>query len=191
MKKSLLVMAAVAVLAACASHQGVPGPQLTFANFQPVMLNVQSAAVDEQYLQPNDPQDVSSQFVVAPSEAVKRYAARRYQATGTGTGLFTLVLEDARIHMRQINQDNKVLNWSGVGKEDEYHLYLQLKVVTTPDGMQGRSTTTIKMDRTLVMPSSVTLADREMRQVQFLEKLMADVDVKITDALDATPSIRQ
>lgn len=191
MKKSLLAVAAIAVLASCASHQGMPAPQMTFSNYQTVMLNVQSAAVDEQYLQPNDPQDVSGQFVIAPSEAVKRYAAKRYQAAGSGTGLFTLVIEDARVHMRQLNQDNKVLSWSGVGKEDEYHLYLQLKVVTTPDGMQGRSTTTIKMDRTLVMPSSVTLADREMRQVQFLEKLMADVDVKIADALDATPNIRK
>lgn len=191
MKKSLLTFAAVAVLAACASHQGMPAPQLTFANYQTVMLNAQSAAVDEQYLQPNDPQDVSGQFVIAPSEAVKRYAAKRYQAVGSGTGIFTLVIEDARVHMRQLDENNKVLKWAGAGKEDEYHLYLQLKVITTADGMQGRSTTTIKMDRTLVMPSSVTLAEREMRQVQFLEKLMADVDVKISDALDQTPNLRQ
>jgi len=192
MKTSLMTAAAIAVLAVagCAAQGGMPAPKLTFANYQPVNLNVQSATVVENYANPNDPQDVSSQFVLPLNEAVKRYAAARFAPSGTGNGQFTINITDARIHLRQIAQDNKVLKWADVGTEDEYHIWLALNVTPQPDGFNGRmGATTIKMDRTLVMPSSVTLAEREIRQVQFLEKLMADVDVKINDTINATPAI--
>lgn len=190
-KHVLMTAAAVAVLSACTVAHPAPAPQLTFANFQPVNLNVQAAKVEDAYTQPNDPQDVSGQFVLPPSEAVKRYAANRFHAEGAGNGQFVISIKDARVHMRQITQDSKVLKWADVGTEDEYHVWLALDVVSQPSGFGGRQTTSIKFDRTLVMPSSVTLEERDLRQTQFLEKLIADADSRISDALDQTPAIRQ
>ncbi len=193
MRKSLLGVAALAVLAVagCANNAGPPAPQLTFANYQTINLNVASAGVQDTFINPSDPQNVASQFVVPPAEAIRRYADNRFKANGMGDGFFTIAIEDARVHIRQIDQNNKVLEWSGVGKEDEYRVFIQLKVTPQPSGFSGRNgPTTIKMERTLIMPSSVTLAEREMKQVKFLEKLIADVDVKINDALDLVPAIR-
>lgn len=190
MRKYLLSAIAVGVLSACVSP-GAPAPQLTFANYPQVTLNTASANVVESYANPNDPQDISGQFVLAPAEAVKRYAANRYKAAPASSGDFTITIEDARVHMKQIDQKNKVLEWSGVGKEDEYSVTMRLRVDVQPDGMMGRQTTSIKMDRTLVMPSSVTLAEREDRQTKFLEKLIADIDSRIGDALDQSPAVRQ
>jgi hypothetical protein len=68
---------------------------------------------------------------------------------------------------------------------------LQLRVVSQPAGFAGRQSTTIKMDRTLVMPSSVTLAEREKRQTEFLERMIADVDKRVSEAMDHTPALRQ
>lgn len=192
MKKSLMTAAAIAILAAtgCAAGQGMPPPKLTFANYQPVNLNAKSVNVVENYSNANDPQDVSSQFVVTPAEAMKRYAARRFAASGTGTGEFTIEIIDSRVHLRQIKQESKVLAAMDAGTEDEYRVWLALRVTPQPDGFNGRmGATTIKMDRTLVMRSSVSLAERELKQVQFLEQLIADVDVKINDTIHATPAI--
>ncbi len=192
MKKQLMTAAAIAILAVtgCAAGEGMPSPKLTFANYQPVRLNVKSADVVENYSNVNDPQDVSSQFVVTPVEAVKRYAARRFAASGSGTGQFTIEITDSRVHLRQIKQDSKVLAAMDAGTEDEYHVWLALRVTPQPDGFNGRmGATTIKMDRTLVMRSSVSLAERELKQVQFLEQLIADLDVKINDTIHATPAI--
>jgi hypothetical protein len=36
----------------------------------------------------------------------------------------------------------------------------------------------------------VTLAEREMKQVQFLEQLVSDVDKRVNESLDQTPAIR-
>lgn len=195
MKKTLMSVAAIAILAgaaACTSYTfgGDPTPQLTFANYQPVQLNVARTAVEEAYIMPNDPEDISGQFVVAPAEAVKRYAANRFQARGASDGDFTLTIEDARVHMTVLKEDNRVLKWSGVGQEDEYRVFLKVKVTPRPDHVVRAPSTSIRMERTLVMPSSTTLGSREMKQVTFLEKMIADMDAKIMQLLDETPSIR-
>lgn len=192
LKQTLMSAVAVGILAACTNiGAGMPGPRLTFENFQPVTLNVLESEVVEAYTMPNDPDDVSGQFVVAPSEAIKRYAEKRFPETGTGDGRFTIAIEDARVHLNELDEDNKVLKWAGAGKEDEYRLFLKLKVTMLPNGIRAATHTNIKMERTLVMPSSVTLAERETRQVNFMEKLMLDVDKAIIKAVEETPAIRQ
>ena len=193
MRKILMTAAAVAMIAGaagCAVSHTSSAPQLTFSNYAPMSLNVLSANVTEAYTNPNDPQDVSSQFVLAPAEAVKRYAANRYRASGAPDGRFNIEIQDSRVHLNQIKQKSKMLAAMDAGTEDEYHVWLVLKVTSAPSGFQGSQSTTIKMDRTLVMRSSITLAEREMEQIKFLEKLIADVDVKINEALEATPAIR-
>lgn len=194
MKKILMTAVSVAILAggvaACANTNVSTAPQLTFSNYQPVNLNVGTADVVEAYTNPNDPDDVSSQFVVAPAEAIKRYAVNRFRASGGGDGRFTIMIEDSRVHLRQIKQQSKVLAAMDAGTEDEYRVMLVLKIVSAPSGFQGKQETRIKMDRTLIMRSSVPLAEREMRQIRFLEQLISDVDARIGETLDQTPAIR-
>lgn len=193
-KLTLMAATAALTLYGCASTAhvgGLPSARLTFENYAPVALHVQNVSVTEDYAVPNDPQDISSQFVVAPAEAVRRYAAQRFRANGMGSGSLTISIEDARVHMTQIEEDNKVLSWSGIGQEDQYRVFLRLKVTPVPDEARGFASTYIKHERTLVMPSSVTLAERERRQQEFLEKLIADVDANIMTLLDQVPAIRQ
>jgi hypothetical protein len=193
MRHKLLGAAALAVLVAagCTNIAASPAPQLSFENYPVVSLNVATTNVEEAYILPNDKQDVSGQFVVSPADAVKRYAAKRFQARGTGNGYFTITIEDARVHFRQIEQDSKALQWADIGTEDEYRVFLQLRITPQPDGFNGRpGPITVKIERTLVMKSSVTLKEREDKQIAFLEKLIADVDGKIQVALDDVPAIR-
>lgn len=194
MRKILMTAAAVAVLAggvaACANTNVSTAPQLTFSNYQPVTLNAGRVESVEAFTVANDPDDVSGQFVVAPAEAVKRYAANRFRSGGSTDGQLTIAIEDSRVHLRQIKQESKVLAAMDAGTEDEYRVFLVLKVIAAPSGFQGKQETTIRMDRTLVMRSSVPLAEREMRQIRFLEQLIADVDARIGDALDQTPAMR-
>lgn len=193
--KIVLMMGSVAALVAltgCSTPSaGLPPARLTFENYSPTMLNVQAASVVENYEIQNDPKDIAGQFVIAPSEAVKTYAARRFPASGMGSGRFIISIEDARVHLNEIDQQNRVLSWSGIGKEDQYRLLMRLRVTTLPDQVQASSSTMLKFERTLVMPASVPLAEREARQLAFLEKLIADIDVAIQRTLDQTPAIRQ
>lgn len=191
MKTRLLGFAAVCVLGACTYAHPEQSPQLTFSQFAPIVLNAQNVGIEEGYRGVTDSDDISGQFVLAPSEAVKRYAANRFRPGSAPDGVFTIAIDDARMHLRQLDQKNSVLKWAEVGQQDEYHLYLKVRVLLQPSGFNGVQTTTIRMDRTLVMPSSVTLADREMRQTKFLEQLITDLDKRVNDAIDQAPAIRQ
>jgi hypothetical protein len=192
-KRFFLSAAAILALSACASTahvDGAPSPSMTFENFSPMTLNVQAIQVTQASMA-SDPKDISVQFVIPPEQAVRQYADRRFSATGMGNGQFTLQIQDSRVHFRQIQEDSKVLSWSGIGQEDEYRVFLRVMVTPLPDGAQGHASTVLTMERTLVMPSSVTLADREMRQIKFMEKMIADLDTSIQKVLDSVPAIRQ
>src|SRR5688572_10977169 len=105
MNKIILTLAGLLVLASCASTAhvgGLPAARLTFENYTPMTLNAATSTVTEDYEVANDPKDISGQFVVPPSEAVKLYAARRFLASGTGNGQFTISIEDARVHLEQL-----------------------------------------------------------------------------------------
>ncbi len=190
MKNILLCFAAVGTLAACTYAHPAQSPQLTFDQYTAISLNAQNVTVQDTPLNPNDVADVSGQFVLSPYEAIKRYSANRFQSSGAQGGEFTLAIDDSRIHFRQIDQDSKVLKWADIGQQDEYSLFLQVRVIAQPGGFNGRQITTIKMNRTLIMPSSVTLADREMRQTKFLEQLISDLDKRVLEALEQTPAIK-
>lgn len=186
-------MSAVAVLgfAGCATYDGQPSPTLSFENYAPVMLNVQGMNIQEDYLVKSDPKDVAGQFVIPPNEAIRQYISRRFQSSGTGSGQFNVVIEDARVHFNELKEDNRVLNWSGIGQEDEYEIFVRIKVTPMPDGARASASTYIKMNRTLVMPSSVTVTEREMRQIQFMEKLIADIDASVMKTIGDVPGILQ
>ena len=186
----ILMVSAACLLSACTVAHPESSPQLTFANYVPMTMNAQSVDVIDTYKSKVKPDDISSQFVLAPADAVKRYAQNRFKSSGAPSGSFTLEIEESFVTLRQIEQQNKVLEWSGVGKEDEYRVYVQVRVTAQPSGFNGRQSTTIKFDRTLVMPSSVTLAERDMRQTKFLEQLISDLDKRVNEAIDQTPAIR-
>lgn len=194
MKRKILLSSCLVAIslfgAGCAiSHPAKP-PQLTFANYTPIILNVQTPTVLETFKSKTDTADVSGQFVMSPSEAFKTYAASRFKGGGAMGGEFTLDIQESFVHITQIEQDSKVLRATGFGKEDQYRVYMQVNVAVQPSGFNGRQSTTIKMDRTLVMPSSVTLQERDMRQTRFLEKLIHDLDKRVNEAIDQTPAIR-
>lgn len=196
MKKPLLLLASVAALGlvSCATNShvgGIPQAALTFENYQPMTLNVATSAVVEDYEIQSDPKDISGQFILAPSEAVKRYSVHRFPASGMGNGQFTIAIEDARVHLEELKQKSKALSWADIGTEDRYRLMMRLRVSMLPDQVNAKSSTVLKFERTLVMPASSSLAEREKKQLEFLEKLIADIDVAVQRVLDQTPAMRQ
>ncbi len=194
MKKFLLLSSCFIIVGfgvnGCAISQPSAPPQLTFANYAPVYLNVSQVQILDGFRGKSNSSDVSGQFVMPPNEAIKTYASRRFQNNGMGDGQFILDIEESFVNFRQIKEDSKVLRATGFGTEDEYRVFVQVRVTAQPSGFNGRQSTTIKMDRTLVMPSSVTLAERDMRQTKFLETLISDLDKRVNEAIDLTPAIR-
>ncbi|QQG35702.1 MAG: hypothetical protein HYS17_09305 [Micavibrio aeruginosavorus] len=180
-------------LSACATKpaaQREPVPELSFTNISPYHVDALRVDVENLYQPGADPKDVSTSFPVQPDIAIKRYAENRLQPGGQRGGL-KFIIEDARIYQREILPDNKVASWMGAGKQDQYEIFLRLKLYYTDDvGVQEGRQGTLNFNRTLTMPSSVSLTERELRQLKFLEQLMKDVDAAVSQALAERFSMR-
>lgn len=183
---ALLVTVSAVHLSACTStpaSSGKPLPELTFTNITPYHVQASHVEVETKYTPGADPKDVASTFAVSPDVAVRRYAENRLQPGGQPGG-FKFVIEDARVYQTVIKPDNKVVNWVGAGNQDQYELFLKLSLYYTDDvGMQSGRKGEMSFNRTLTMPSSVSLSEREARQMEFLDMLMKDVDVAVMKAL--------
>lgn len=185
----LLVSACVLGLAACTStpvSTTSPQQELSFTNVPPYHVNAARVEVETRYVAGADPKDVASSWAVSPDVAVRRYAENRLQPSDMPgqTGALKFVIDDARVYKTMIQPDNKVVNWVGAGNQDQYEMFLKLAIYYTDDvGMQTGRKGELSFNRTLTMPASVSLAEREKRQLQFLEQLMKDVDVAVAKAL--------
>ncbi|HEY0901252.1 MAG TPA: hypothetical protein VGD95_03945 [Micavibrio sp.] len=186
---TLLVSACVLGLAACTSTPVAtqsPQQELSFTNVPPYHVNAARVEVETRYVAGADPKDVASSWAVSPDVAVRRYAENRLQPSDMPgqTGALKFVIDDARVYKTMIQPDNKVVNWVGAGNQDQYEMFLKLAIYYTDDvGMQTGRKGELSFNRTLTMPASVSLAEREKRQLQFLEQLMKDVDVAVAKAL--------
>jgi hypothetical protein len=182
----LLLTVSLIGLSACSSTpstQSKPLPELSFTNVTPYHVDAARVEVENKYVPGSDPKDISSTFAVSPDVAVRRYAENRLQPGGT-QGALKLIIEDARVYLTEIEQANQVVNWMGAGKQDQYELFLKLNLYFTDDlGMQTGRKGELNFNRTLTMPASVSLAERELRQMKFMEQLMKDVDVAVSKAL--------
>lgn len=179
-----VLIASLATLGACTNRyaDGGPMPQLTFANMAPVQVDAGKIDFILNTDRAADPADVSSRFVMNPVEALRRYTAQRYVAAGSGQTL-RIVVEESSVHVREIPQKNKTLQWADIGTEDEYEVNMIVRAVPVSYGGQEGTSMQWKYRRTLVMPQSVSLAERESRQLAFLEKLIADIDASMMEGL--------
>lgn len=181
-----MVFAAVAVLAGCSSTNldGRPAPQMAFETLTPVPLRVENVDFVLNYNPGADKEDISGRFAISPTEAMRRYTARRYQAMG-GDQTLRVMVEQASMHLREIKQKNSALKWADIGTEDEYELNMTVRVVPIRADRTEGTSAQWKFRRTLVMPQSVSLAEREKRQIAFIEKLIADIDASMMPALSS------
>lgn len=182
----LLLTVSLLSVSACTStpvSNSKPQQELSFTNISPYHVEAARVEVENKYVPGADAKDISSTFPVSPDIALRRYAENRLQAGGT-TGALKFIIDDARVYQTMIKPDNSVVNWMGAGNQDQYEVFLKVSLYYTDDvGMQEGRKGALNFNRTLTMPSSVSLAEREQRQLQFLEQLMKDVDVAVSKAL--------
>lgn len=173
----------VIILTGCAPSRGLPSPDLTFENYPTQNLTASYITVERPYDPFRDKQDVAMQMAVPPHVALERYLHKRFKADGSNTDSLKITIEDGRTTLREIKQDNKYLSMADIGTQDEYTIRMRVKIQPFSAGKIPGAGIEHRFERTLVMKQNVSLAEREMLQVKFIEKMIADMDQKITASL--------
>lgn len=183
MRHSFAGFCAVLLLSGCAVNPSGPSPDLTFDHVPKQTLIASHVTVERTYDPFADSKDIAMNMAVPPHVALERYLNQRFRADGSQTDSVKFTIEEGKVTQREIRQDNRMLSAVNVGTQDEYTLRMKVKIQPFSTGNVPGAGIEHRFERTLVMPQNISLADREMRQVQFVEKMIQDMDAKIVSSL--------
>lgn len=175
----LFLLTFILLLGACSSSShpvGKPLPSLSYTHLNPyspyggaVELR-QSAVINERT------RAIIQDFVMAPDALINRYAQSRFVTSSLPTrSVFDIVKLSI---MKKTDADNLMGILSGAAA-DYYTLDLAINIYPVRGG-QMTQPYTIKIKRELLIPDQASLAEKEIRQFEFLERIVSDVDKTIT-----------
>ena len=162
--------------------QAKPLPDITFAHMPPFPVNVAVVNIESGYDPAQDSRDISSGFPAPPDVALKSYAAHRLQPAGPA-GRLTFIIENVFIHQTLVKPEGDFVGWLGVGREDLYEAEMKIRMHIETEGQSGGTDSVLAIRRSLSIPQSYSVAEKEQEKFIFIEMMMKDVDTAVTSAL--------
>lgn len=178
MTRCIIFASLMVFLTACAEMpepKGMPVAALTFAHLERLELPVQTIEIEDQVQLSDD--DVGYRLLTPPRAALNDYLRQRFYANGQGDGV-RFTIQQASVSVRELEQPNPVVRWTGMANSDEYHFIMVLGV-HNERGAGG----VITLNRTLVVPQWKTVAEREEQQTAFVDQMMRDMDARVLAVL--------
>lgn len=172
-------------MGACAGTphpEGKPIAARTYEHLEPLTLNAAQVDIQQLYDANADPQDVALQLVQPAHTALIDFAQNRFQAGG-GIDTLRMVIEDAKVTKRIIQPENTALRWTGLANEEEYSFNVVIGLYRIAPGAYSGPGATISMKRAITIPESTSLAEREKDLSDFVQKMVADFDMRAQDIL--------
>lgn len=174
--RGFLVLFFVVALGACEntlSPQGDPLPRLEYRHNAPIPLEVSSIDFEDRTAENAKDADYVP-FVQPVSDTLRSYLLARYAASEGFEGL-SFILEDVRLTKTYRPPENKIGAFMGVAGQDIYQIDIQLhaRLKDTHGNTRGKR---FNIGRKLSLSEHVSIAEREKRQLEALEALMADLD---------------
>lgn len=156
---------------------------LSFKDINKISLDVSSIEIVNQYDSTVDQRDMSSLFPVQPDIAMRRFAENRLQANGSA-GRLAFVIENAAVHHTAKSSENGIVNWLGSGEQDEYEVLLRVRLsYFENEALMDKRSSVFSFRRTLSIPASLSIAEREDAQAKLIRTIIDDADKVITEAL--------
>lgn len=172
---------AVLLLMGCSydSHpMGKPLPTLTYENLNPYAIHGGAVRVQQSFRPDAQTIKLASEFPVAPDKLIQRYAGKRFV---TGGAPFKLVFDIQGASLSKVEDEDNIVGFLSGTAEDYYKL--NIFIAMTPIRADGHRVApfTIKLSRQLFIPQNASVAEREFRQFEMLEKAILDIDHTVSD----------
>lgn len=161
---------------------GKPVPDMTFEHIEPLLLRVASIDIINNYDPAQDDKDVSNSLPTPPDIILRRYAERKFKADDFSETL-KFVIEECYVHLHEDAPDKGLVAWVSPKAKDTYKVVMKVRMYTQNDLGEQSEHSILTFRRSIAIPQSYSVAQREFEQYQFLELLMQDVDQIITKTL--------
>ena len=188
LRPAVLAIAATLALGACTSTPPRPqARQISFANLAPISFDVAKIEVVQQYQPPQVAPNVDHLTPVPPSDAIRRWANERVRAMGT-SGTMRVIIKDASITETHLAGTTGVRGAFTTDQSERYDGRLSVDLVVEVPSRRFQGYTGATVARTISVPENVSLQGRDDAWHSLVERMMADLNVKLEEGIDGNLS---
>ncbi|MCW5752624.1 MAG: hypothetical protein KIT81_15925 [Alphaproteobacteria bacterium] len=173
---------ATIVLAAAACQAEPPRrltfPDITFANREPIRLDVASVEIVNEYVPPLSAPNVEHTFPVSIAVAAERWGRERILPAGS-QGVARIVVRDASAREAGLKRTGGVRGLFTTDQSERYDARVEVTVEVrgAAGNRSGYASATAQRSRTVA--ENLTLNEREQLQFELVEALMKDLDAEL------------
>lgn len=158
------------------SPMGKPLPHLDYSALTPYTVKSGYVEVRRSYQKYDRPQQAS--FVRSPDIAMENYAFNRFQVQGDNR---RMVFDIQKLNLTKRDEKLKYYNSLFGNERHIYNFELFISLIPIDQNSAASAPYTISIDRELVIMPDLSVAEKEFRQFEFLEKIMNDIDAAVTN----------
>ncbi len=175
----LFLLTFILLLGACSSSShpiGKPLPSLSYTHLSPYSPYGGAVELRQSAIVSERSRAITQELVMAPDALINQYAQSRFVTSSLPV---RSVFDIAKLSLtKKTDADNLMGILSGAAA-DYYTLDLAINIHPIRNG-QMTQPYTIKIKRELLIPDQASLAEKEIRQFEFLERVVSDIDKTIT-----------
>jgi hypothetical protein len=175
MKKSLLLIAVLALAACTVPAPQRPMPKFAYKQYPPTYLSVANIQVVESYAMPAADPHVEHLMPLPLPTAIADWARSRFKAGGAD-GTLIITVKNAEVKKTDLPRTRGVKGAFTVDQSERYDAAVEVDFRV--DGMMFGQTGqgTVKVARGKTLPENASIQDRDRAWTEMSETLMTDLD---------------
>lgn len=176
----LFFLLSVLLCTACARMPapiGKPLPTLTFHTLSPLSVQGGSAHIKMDFSQAKEEAD----FILSPREVVADYVSNRFNNDRNDP--VTFVVDVLQVDLVKALQSKELLGALNVKDDEIYTLVINVALFPVKDGYQ-QEPYQVTINRKLILSEYLSLSEKEIRQFEFLEKSIHDLDKAMSQIIN-------
>ena len=158
-------------------------PTLTFAHYKTLPLDVGKMKIHAAYDANAHENNIANLFPTTPEDALMRYWRQRYTASRDYRTKLDVIVRDAHAIREKINKKSGGMIFFGLKRRERYTVFIDLALEhRTAEGQLIRRVV-LNFRKGLIMPISLSLAERETRMNAFIQRFVQDIDKAVQKAM--------
>ena len=182
----LLLPIAVLALVACSHNPqplGKPLPVLSYAHLNPMAVHGGTVRVQQSFRPTQAQQETLNQFALDPAKVIQTYANKRFLRSRDTGHAEKLIFDVQDASVTKVSDEENLVGFLSGQAEDVF--ILDVLIHMTPVRTDGHRAAPFKVAHKskLALSQGLSVAEREFRQFEAVEKMMASIDKKIIEMI--------
>ena len=178
MRITLIFLPLLLLTTACDAPRLADFMPISFANRTPIQLDIYEMNVQNEYQQPKRPPYVEHLFPIPLEQAIETWAQDRIKTAGSDRSLL-LVVKNASVTEKNLPTTTGIMGWFTDDQEKEYTGNVLVELRIYGNRALSLASTEVHATRSITLPQSASLAERDELFYQLTKALMRDLNAEL------------